>query len=544
MMLVSFTLVLVMDGAHEAKIDLPGEETRGETIGTSWGAFSTPIGISPSTPSPGYVVRVDIDRRFDYSRCLPDGGDVRFFAGAQELPYWIESWNDENGKSTIWVKVLAAGTSNIDMEYGNSSATPVSNGDATFVFFDNFSGSALNTSKWTTRTDTYSTVTFDDGYAWVISDTPADSRSNYMFGFHDYTISGGTTLANNGIVASNNIFDTRSAGVSATATPYYIGQKWAVVDICWINSSLVRFVGNDDFVASHTSQIPSVNLPLRFFARGMYYGGGVNYGSYISTVNATIGRPGYAMRARAWCDSSYTTISGARIPKIFVDYVFIRKCVASEPVATVNYGALLDSVYSRDITLTPGTTIPDQVVRVDLNSSFNYARAAFDGRDIRFFDPVDSSLSYWIETWKPGGISTMWVKVPVAGTSALRMEYGNWSLPAASNGEATFTFFEDFSGNALNTSKWTSTITPTFGYLYVQNGILSLVSDPYNVQYPRACTGFADFDGSAEWNNAVITGAYEVVQTEASGTGTQTVDRHYEKWETHQISWMNSSDAK
>ena len=32
--------------------------------------------------------------------------------------------------------------------YGNNGASGVSNGDGTFLFYDNFDGSALNTSKW------------------------------------------------------------------------------------------------------------------------------------------------------------------------------------------------------------------------------------------------------------------------------------------------------------------------------------------------------------------------------------------------------------
>ncbi len=33
--------------------------------------------------------------------------------------------------------------------YGNPSATGASNEDATFIFFDNFAGTTINSSKWT-----------------------------------------------------------------------------------------------------------------------------------------------------------------------------------------------------------------------------------------------------------------------------------------------------------------------------------------------------------------------------------------------------------
>lgn len=64
--------------------------------------------------------------------------------------YWIESGcNSVNTK--IWVKVdeiLGSSTSTIYMYYGNSSASSGSDGENTFVFFDDFEGTSLDTSKW------------------------------------------------------------------------------------------------------------------------------------------------------------------------------------------------------------------------------------------------------------------------------------------------------------------------------------------------------------------------------------------------------------
>jgi hypothetical protein len=71
-----------------------------------------------------------------------DCGDIRFTDsdGISLLNYWLESGcNTQNTR--IWVKVpsiLARSTKTIYLYYGNSSATSLSNGDATFVFFENF----------------------------------------------------------------------------------------------------------------------------------------------------------------------------------------------------------------------------------------------------------------------------------------------------------------------------------------------------------------------------------------------------------------------
>jgi hypothetical protein len=99
------------------------------------------------------VVQIQLNN-FDYSKTTTGGADIRFaikagnFAGAG-LSYWIEQWND-NGASTIWVKIpkLAAGKNSIYLYYGNTDAKAVSDGNATFLFFDDFE-SGDYTKKWT-----------------------------------------------------------------------------------------------------------------------------------------------------------------------------------------------------------------------------------------------------------------------------------------------------------------------------------------------------------------------------------------------------------
>ena len=92
---------------------------------------------------------------FDYTNAKPNGADIRFstrsgkLAGAG-LSYWIEQWN-EQGVSRIWVKVPvlnARSKTTIQMYYGNAEAQAVSNGNTTFLFFDDFEEGDY-TKKWT-----------------------------------------------------------------------------------------------------------------------------------------------------------------------------------------------------------------------------------------------------------------------------------------------------------------------------------------------------------------------------------------------------------
>ena len=78
-----------------------------------------------------------------------DFGDVRFIDidNSTELDYWMEECN--SGESaTFWVEVqddLSSSDATIWVYYGNSAATTTSNGTATFIFFDDFSG---DLGKW------------------------------------------------------------------------------------------------------------------------------------------------------------------------------------------------------------------------------------------------------------------------------------------------------------------------------------------------------------------------------------------------------------
>lgn len=99
-------------------------------------------------------------------------------------------------------------------------------------------------------------------------------------------------------------------------------------------------------------------------------------------------------------------------------------------------------------------------VLVELSSSnFDFDLAQSDGSDIRFTDSDGNLLGYWIESWdKASESASVWVKVPSIPASPDKTEifmyYGNPSVSSASDGDATFEFFDDFEGTSLDTEKW------------------------------------------------------------------------------------------
>ena len=96
--------------------------------------------------------------------------------------------------------------------------------------------------------------------------------------------------------------------------------------------------------------------------------------------------------------------------------------------------------------------------QVELNVPFVASKMKSDFSDLRFVgsDQV-TSLPYWIESYTASSSALVWVKVPTipaSGTTTIYMYYGNPSAVNAGNGTATMEFFDDFSGNSLNTAKW------------------------------------------------------------------------------------------
>ncbi|MCW7079444.1 MAG: DUF2341 domain-containing protein, partial [Canidatus Methanoxibalbensis ujae] len=89
----------------------------------------------------------------------------------------------------------------------------------------------------------------------------------------------------------------------------------------------------------------------------------------------------------------------------------------------------------------------------ELNSTnFNFAHAQSNGEDIRFTNEEGNLLDYWIEEWDAvNETAKVWVKVPSIPANSsvvIYMYYGNPYASSASNGDATFEFFDDFSYKA------------------------------------------------------------------------------------------------
>nr|MDO8109671.1 DUF2341 domain-containing protein [Candidatus Sigynarchaeota archaeon] len=308
----------------------------GSRFAISNSAYTYAIQISPITPANDYTIRLDLNSSFDYGACKVNGDDVRFYdLNDNSLSYWIEIWNNA-GTSTIWVKIPQAGTSEIHMSYGDSLAPAASNGDATFVFFDHFTGTGIDTaSKWNIYTDTYSSVTQTSGtYAYLASIPPTKERSAIFIGFNDYYLSGGVIVQQNGAYWDGDYFKNRRSGGTYQQTAFNAVNQWRTFDVCWISSSMIKYFTNDILKATHTSGIPTTSIPISIWASTIYSSTGSRYAGYLRSKDSTLGQAGYAFRYLSWADYDYSAYGV--YAQVKVDWCFVRKCTSNEPIATLN----------------------------------------------------------------------------------------------------------------------------------------------------------------------------------------------------------------
>lgn len=109
-----------------------------------------------------------------------DFGDVRFSVSLSgvELSFWQDPNLLVSGTSSVfWVKVSSdlGSDQTIYIYYGNSGQTTDSNGNNTFLLFDDFTGATLDGAKWNTDVHGSGTVTVDSSSNCILTVHPAST---------------------------------------------------------------------------------------------------------------------------------------------------------------------------------------------------------------------------------------------------------------------------------------------------------------------------------------------------------------------------------
>jgi len=128
---------------------------------TGWLYRKSHVIVNASGSGAGYQVMVIVKNSSGSSsgntvcedgKAKADFSDLRFTGsdGNTLLYAWNESMFSQ-ANITLWVKIaedLSSSSVTIYLYYGKSDASAYWDGDATFVFFDDFSGSSVNRTKW------------------------------------------------------------------------------------------------------------------------------------------------------------------------------------------------------------------------------------------------------------------------------------------------------------------------------------------------------------------------------------------------------------
>ncbi len=279
-----------------------------------------PVTISGSAGgiATDYQVKVtaakELKMKTDYSDVYFTDSD-----GVAMLPFWRETYNISS--ATFWVKVpsipIAPGTKTIYMYYGSPIIDTAGNGAATFNFFDDFTGTSIDVSKWTIVNAAGFSVAGGElkgiDTAGRIRSVPVFSGGNILeiksrylsLPVNGYQIGGFYLAANNGFGSLNH-----------PGTNYYRN------DSNWIAIGAVLPAATDLLTKISVKSSSAVDLSIDNYATG------ANYKNYSGLANAVSSEP-------VVLGKRYDDLLPGQAYEAYWDWVRIRKYISPEPAVAI-----------------------------------------------------------------------------------------------------------------------------------------------------------------------------------------------------------------
>jgi len=466
---------------YRKKITIQGQSGAGTD-------YQVLLKVGESSGASGYDFHVE-GHSANFPSDKNQSGDLRFTKsdGTTELNFWVEKveGTSPNRVAYCWVKITDNLDNNVDIYcyYGNSSANNVSNGDDTFLLFDDFNGSNLDTNKWNELNS--GPLSFSNSIMSIKSDTENTSHDIYS----KDTFSYGHCLRGRVAIKQKTCFAFENSNHTEGVLEWYdVNDNWNF-GVRTGGSLNFDSLGNADIGAWHVDEI------IYKSGEGKLRRDGVDEATKTSGV-PTVALPA---NSRSWSSTN----------EIQVDWIAVRKYTDPEPsfssieneerLESYDLDILLQGIvsfnYSIDICITKQGWLPynfrrqitidntsnsnnltDYQVKITLNSSnFNFDHAKDDGSDIAFADSDGTSpLDFWREKWdKTNQQAVLWVKVPSipgSSTKTIYLYYGNSNADDLSNGDNTFVFFADFEECNINDNSTCEGFTESSGNWKVESG--------------------------------------------------------------------------
>ena len=288
---------------------------------------------------------------FENNKLKTDFGDVRFTnEDSQLLNYWIENLTTTN--ATFWINIdgnLSASNQTIYIYYGNSSKTNVSNGTATFVFFDDFNDGIIDSNKWNSSSGITTSISESGGSGKIIGSTSGTWNVGYFktydtfspghsiiakqyfnqvsgnidaySGFIDrdvvlYAGGGQTNYINlrmyryswvGGGAAYHDLL-TSNAGVGFNQNTNNPRDAWKIIEYNWDNNyAQILFNGINQSSNSNISSIPTVSLPAGFLIDSGSGANGYTYTDWFAIRKYVETEPSHS----TWGEEETASASGA-----------------------------------------------------------------------------------------------------------------------------------------------------------------------------------------------------------------------------------------
>ncbi len=396
--------------------------------------------------------------------CQSDFSDIRFTLddGLTYLTYWLQEKSNGN-YAIFWVKILDnldSLDSTIYVYYGAEGISSESDGEATFSFFDDFSDSNLDLTKWNATVGVENTDFIVTEGELRIEPSTAEVYifSNLDFSpgvayyarvyFDNYRVSG---FHEKNPATGYSVWSMTEDGASWRTLPYervnienegdngnkpdipQMENQWQVHTIHWYSANHLEVKIDDIEKYDTTSSIPDgePEIPVHFFCSD----GDLN--SYL-----------------------------------YIDWIFVRKLVENEPSHGV-WGSQEDRPsflenwdYRKSHTIlgSDGAGIGYQIrIRVQYGTGIDNGERVYcnlkcqtDFDDIRFTSSDGITLlPYWKEQYTGGNYAIFWVCIAdnLDTDTTIYIYYGNQNALDESSGTDTFLLFDDFS-STMSSSLW------------------------------------------------------------------------------------------